>query len=65
MKDAVWVLQFDGSAVACLRTGGVPIWNHTAKVVIAQVLWFGVEQPTVNVAEMGVLEWGMSKLCKM
>ena len=65
MRGAHWVLQFDGSASEQVGTGGVLIWNAESRVEVAQALWFGQERPTVNVAEMGALEWGMEKLLEL
>ena len=65
MRGAHWVLQFDGSASGQVGTGGVLIWNAESRVEVAQALWFGQEWPTVNVAEMGALEWGMGKLLEL
>ena len=46
-------------------TGGVLVWNAESRLVVAQALWFGGSRPTVNVAEMGALEWGMGKLLSL
>ena len=65
MRGAHWVLQFDGGAAKREGTGGVLIWNTESRVEVAQALWFGQERPTVNVAEMDALEWGLEKLCEL
>ena len=41
------------------------VWNADLRLVIAQTLWFGGSRPTMNVAEMGALEWGMGKLLSL
>ena len=41
------------------------MWNADSRLVVAQALWFGGSRPTVNVAEMGVLEWGMDRLISL
>ena len=44
---------------------GVLVWNAELRLIVAQALWFGGSRPTVNVAEMGALEWGMGKLLSL
>ena len=39
--------------------------NAESCLVVAQALWFGGSYPTVSVAEMGALEWGMSRLLSL
>ena len=41
------------------------VWNAESRLVVAQALWFGGSRPTVNMAEMGALEWGMGKLLSL
>ena len=41
------------------------MWNADSRLVVAQALWFGGSRPTVNVAEMGALEWGMERLLSL
>ena len=41
------------------------VWNAKSRLVMAQVFWFGGSRPTVNMAEMGALEWGMGKLLSL
>ena len=41
------------------------MWNAESHLVVAQALWFGGSRPTVNVVEMGALEWGMGKLLSL
>ena len=41
------------------------MWNAESHLVVAQALWFGGTHPTVNVAEMGALEWGVAKLLSL
>ena len=41
------------------------MWNAELRLVMDQALWFGGSHPTVNVAEMGALEWGMGKLLSL
>ena len=45
--------------------GVVFVWNAESHLVVAQALWFGGSHPTVNMAEMGALEWGMGKLLSL
>ena len=41
------------------------MWNAELRLVVAQALWFGGSCSTMNVAEMGALEWGMGKLLSL
>ena len=41
------------------------VWNAESRLVVAQALWFGGLHPTMNMAEMGALEWGVGKLLSL
>ena len=41
------------------------MWDAESCLVVAQALWFDGSRPTVNVAEVGALEWGMGKLLSL
>ena len=41
------------------------MWDAKLRLVVAQALWFGGSRHTMNVAEMGALEWSMGKLLSL
>ena len=48
--------------MAKASTGGVMLWRSDAQLVVAQALWYGGLDSTVNLANIYALLWCMSKL---